>query len=214
MIEARRLADDQIELVVRGKLDKSDIESAITELEAAQVDGRKLNVLVDLSAFSGMTMEAFIADVRYGITHLKALDGYDRLAVITDADWIEAMVWIESKIFRRVDIRAFETDERDEAIMFMNGEEPPERGHRPGVVRIPAKRDDIIAFRITDKIRENDAKAMFGILTDAYEHHGKIDLMIVIEDFEGFDPKMVFQGDVWSGKMKAMSHVPPDPCRS
>jgi hypothetical protein len=207
MLEIKHLADDQIELVVTGKTEKEDVDAAIKALEAAQPESGKLHLIMDLSGFSGMTMEALMSDLRYGITHLNSLDRYGRAAVITDADWMEALVWIEDKVLRRIDIACFEPDERDQALAFINGEDPRKKHYEPSVIRVPADRDDILAFRIHDKLREADAKAIFGILGDAYERHDKVDLLVIIDDFEGFEPSMMFESDLWSGKWNAISNV-------
>ncbi|MEQ8399467.1 MAG: STAS/SEC14 domain-containing protein [Roseitalea porphyridii] len=207
MITVEPLSPGVLSLDVTGKLDKGDIEHAITELEAAREEHDEISLVVDLSGFAGMTAEALIADLRYGFSHINDLGHYRRIAVITGHDWIETLIWLEGKVFRALDIRCFKPDERQNARAFANGMDVPAPRHRPAIVRVPTDRANMLAFRITDKVRASDAKAIMGFLKDTYTRHDKIDLMVIIEELEGFDPAILFDTGTWSAKAQSLSHV-------
>ncbi|MEL6919677.1 MAG: STAS/SEC14 domain-containing protein [Pseudomonadota bacterium] len=207
MIKLDTIADGQIHLAVEGKLEREDITTTISALEAARNEHNDVNVLIDMTGFAGMTAEALVADLRYGLGHLTELKHYKRIAIVTDADWIEALVWIEGRLLRQTDMRCFGSDEIDHAKVFVAGEDVPERHHDPSVIRIASDRADLIAFEIRDKVRTADAHAMFGFLNAAYEVYGKIDLMIIIRDFEGFELGMLFDGETWRAKSASLSHI-------
>ncbi|MEL6435228.1 MAG: STAS/SEC14 domain-containing protein, partial [Pseudomonadota bacterium] len=177
------------------------------ELEAVRAEHGDLNVLIDLTGFSGMTAEALITDLRYGITHLSELKHYNRIAIITDADWISALVWIENRILRQTDMSCFELDEMDVAKRFIAGEEVPEKAYEPSLLRLASNRPDLIVFELRDKVRTADAHAMFGFLSAAYEMHEKIDLMIIIRDFALPDLSMLFDAETWKAKTGSFSHI-------
>lgn len=207
MIKIDTIADGQLSIVIDGKVQREDITAAIDELNAALTEYGDLNVLVDLTGFEGMTIEAFIADARYGFSHLSELKHYKRIAVVTDADWIEALVWIENKVFRQSEIRCFEPEDMNTAKAFIAGDDVPAKEYEPSIVRIPADRPDLLAFEIRDRVRTADAKAIFGFMSAAYEEHGKIDLMVTIRDFEGFDAGMLFDAQTWKAKSMSLSHI-------
>lgn len=207
MIEVETLPGGIVSIDVTGKLDKADIEHVITELEAAREAHGKISVIVDLTGFAGMTAEALIADLRYGFSHLSELDHYERIAVLTGHDWIETLVRLEGRVFRRVDIRCFKPEERQRARAFANGMDVAPAETTPGIVRVPTDRGNMLAFRITDTVRAADAKAVMGFLNDTYARHDKIDLIVIIDEFEGFDPAILFDTGTWSSKAKSLSHV-------
>jgi hypothetical protein len=207
MIEVETLPGGIVSIDVTGKLDKTDIELVIAELDAAREAHGKISVMVDLTGFAGMTADALIADLRYGFSHLSELDHYERIAVLTGHDWIETLVWLEGKVFRRIDIRCFKPDERQRARAFANGMEVPRAETAPGIVRVPTDRANMLAFRITDTVRAADAKAIMGFLKDTYARHDKIDLMVIIDELDGFDPAILFDTGTWSTKAQSLSHV-------
>ncbi|WP_306117771.1 MULTISPECIES: STAS/SEC14 domain-containing protein [unclassified Roseitalea] len=207
MIVVEELSPGVISLDVTGRLEKTDIEHAITELEAAREAHEKISLVVDLTGFAGMTAEALIADLRYGFSQINELDHYQRIAVLTGHEWIETLIWLEGKVFRSLDIRCFKPDERQRARAFANGMQVPPAARKPAIVRVPTDRADMLAFRITDKVRTADAKAVMGFLSDAYQRHERIDLMVIVDEFEGFEPKMLFEGATWSTKGSSLSHV-------
>ena len=207
MITIETLSPGVLSLDVTGKLERADIEEAITEIEAAREEHTSVSLLIDLTGFAGMTAEALIADLRYGLSQISELDHYNRIAVLTGHEWIETLIWLEGKLFRTLKVRCFKPDERQRARAFVHGTDIPEPDRRPAIVRVPTDRANMLAFRITDKVRSSDAKAIMGFLTDAYQRHEKLDLMVIVDDFEGFDAQILFDAGTWSTKRESLSHV-------
>lgn len=207
MITVETLSPGVLLVDITGKLEKSDIEDVITELDAAREQYDTVNLVVDLTGFAGISAEALIADVRYGFSQINEITQYERIAVITGHEWIETLIWLEGKVFRALDIRCFKPEERQRARAFANGMEVPAPAEKPAIVRVPTDRANMLAFRITDKVRSADAKAIMGFLTDAYERFEKLDLLVIVDDFEGFEPQILFDAGAWSTKRESLSHV-------
>lgn len=49
-------------------------------------------------------------------------------------------------------------------------------------------------FTVSGKVTSDDFDALAGPLEDFVEEHGKIKLLEIIEDFQGFDPMMLWKG--------------------
>ncbi len=49
-------------------------------------------------------------------------------------------------------------------------------------------------FTVSGKITSDDFDALAGPLEDFAEEHGKIKLLEIVEDFQGFDPMMLWKG--------------------
>lgn len=207
MITIEILSPGVLSLDITGKLERSDIEEAITEIDVVREEHGTVSLLVDLTGFAGMTAEALIADLRYGLSQVNALDHYDRIAVLTGHEWIETLIWLEGQLFKKLKIRCFKPDQRQRARAFAHGTDIPEPERKPAIIRVPTDRANMLAFRIRDRVQSGDARAIMGFLGDAYQRHDKIDLMVIVDDFDGFDAQILFDAGTWSSKRESLSHV-------
>ena len=207
MIVAEIVAPGVIGLDVTGKLERDDIEAAIVAVEEALDRFGDIALIVDLTGYAGITASALIADMRYGMSHLDQLDRYKRIAVISGHAWIDTLAWLESKLVRSVDIRRFPPDERHKAKVFAMGGEIPHRRKEPAIVRIATDRADVFAFRVTDHVGKHDAHALFGFLAEAWKRSETIDLMVIIEDYDGFDRSLLADPTVWKGKAAGIARI-------
>jgi hypothetical protein len=92
--------------------DYRDVMAPVLEEALARGGVRLLYVLEEHTTFSP---GALFADARFSFGHLK---GWERLAVVSDADWLENSV----KAFGWMmpgEIRVFDDDEVDEAIAWL-----------------------------------------------------------------------------------------------
>lgn len=207
MITVETIAPGLLALTVTGKIEKSDLDAAIPAIEKAYGETEKISVVADLSGFEGISAEAFVGDLRYGLSHLGDLKRYDRVAVITDRDWIEALVWVEGKLVPGATVRCFEPGERDDARRFAAGEDVPEKKRPSFIRRIPADRPDALAFAMGGKLTGAEVKAFTAILTEAYENFAMIDLLIRIDSYEGFEFSTLFDRHTWSMKGASFSKI-------
>lgn len=76
----------------------------------------------------------------------------------------------------------------------------------PNVRRIDTDRDDAYAFEITGHITAADVENMYGLLEGAYELHERIDLIVIIHDYEGFEWSAAWQEQALLGK-KVLDHI-------
>lgn len=80
--------DNTIGLVGSGQVTASDYEGVlIPAVEAALEKHKKLRLLYELgSDFTGFAPGAMWDDMKLGMTHLRA---WERVAVVTDVNWVE-----------------------------------------------------------------------------------------------------------------------------
>ncbi|WP_159590485.1 STAS/SEC14 domain-containing protein [Chelativorans xinjiangense] len=77
----------------------------------------------------------------------------------------------------------------------------------PHVRRIDTDREDAYAFEITGHITAADVENMYGLLEGAYELHERIDLIVTIRDYEGFDWSAAWKDRGMFGKTRAFEHI-------
>ncbi|CAN0656002.1 SpoIIAA-like [Nitratireductor aquimarinus] len=77
----------------------------------------------------------------------------------------------------------------------------------PNVRRIETDRDDAYAFEIVGHITAADMENLYGLLEGAYEVHDKIDVLVIIHDYEGFDWHAAFKEQTMISKTNALKHI-------
>jgi hypothetical protein len=92
-----------IEIRASGKLERSDYEEVVPQLEAEAKRG-KLRLLVDLVDFEGWTPKALVDDLRFDVKHH---DDFERTAIVGDKT-LEKLGTELSKPFFSGEIRYFE----------------------------------------------------------------------------------------------------------
>jgi hypothetical protein len=89
------LPDHVVGFIASGQVTATDYESVvIPAIESKLKKHGKVSILYHIGpAFSGFTAGAMWDDAKLGITHLKA---WEKIAVVTDVDWIAGAVGIFS----------------------------------------------------------------------------------------------------------------------
>ena len=107
-----------IGLEAHGKLTAGDYAELIPRLEEAMEKHGQLNILADLTDFSGMEAAAFRADLRFALKHRR---DFIRMAVVGGKAWIR---WLVSlwRPWMTGDLRCYGPEEADLAWNWVKGE--------------------------------------------------------------------------------------------
>ena len=77
----------------------------------------------------------------------------------------------------------------------------------PSVRRIDTDRSDAFAFEVTGRVEPADIENMYGLLRGAYQLHDKIDVIVIIHDYEGLDWASTLKEQSILDKAKALDHL-------
>lgn len=77
----------------------------------------------------------------------------------------------------------------------------------PAIRRIDADREDLCALEVVGRFTAADLENAYGLLQAAYERHDKIDLLVRISDYEGFDWNAALDESVTGLKSQALPHI-------
>jgi len=103
---------------VDGKLTEDSHEAVVAALEARLARHERIAMYFDMRAMSGMTPTAFGKDVAYSVRKLGEWHRFARGAVVTDSDWLTALVRFWSAFFPRIDMRVFPGTEHEQALAW------------------------------------------------------------------------------------------------
>ena len=123
MIETRRTTFTQLEIAGSGIVDRGDVRAAAEALEAALDGDGRATLLVDLRGVEDVTMKAFAADVAATGRLLPKLARLERVAVVGDASWLDALARGQRSALPRLRVRAFEADGIDAARRWLGADD-------------------------------------------------------------------------------------------
>ncbi|MDR7118047.1 STAS/SEC14 domain-containing protein [Caulobacter sp. BE254] len=124
MIEILASPDHVVAMKLSGTVSGHDYDRVVAEVDA-KLDGHdRIGVLVDLTGFEDMTLEAGAKDARYGLRHLWELKRFPREAVITDKEWVRALARIASPLVPHVEVRTFDPGQQALAMSWVSDIHP------------------------------------------------------------------------------------------
>jgi hypothetical protein len=77
----------------------------------------------------------------------------------------------------------------------------------PAIRRINTDREDLCALEIVGHFSAADLENAYGLLEGAYIVHEKIDLLVRVTHYEGFDWSSAFTETTIRGKTQALQHI-------
>ena len=75
------------------------------------------------------------------------------------------------------------------------------------VTQRQSPRPDLLAFEIKDKVTKDDIEWMSAITDEAMQAHDKIDMLIIMSNYEGSDFSATFDGYANSVKVRSVAHI-------
>lgn len=103
-----------------GKITKADYTEVLQPAITAASAAGKIRILLDFSAeFEGMEIGAVFQDLRTAVKEWKA---WERIALVTDHDWMEKGVELFSWAMPG-DVKVFDDDDQDDALEWLSGDD-------------------------------------------------------------------------------------------
>ncbi len=100
-----------------GKITEDEMKLILSSLKDKIDKYGKIHIYQEIESFGGVKLDAIVEEFKFlfdvGISH------FDKAAVVTDKKWVRKMVDLEDKIIRKIDMKSFPTDEKQEAIEFL-----------------------------------------------------------------------------------------------
>ncbi len=196
-----------------GRIEADEVTRAADAIRALMGEHPRVSMFADLTGMTGMSAEALARDLRAGVSLMGELKRFMRAAVVTDTDWIAAIVRFENRIVPHIEMRVFGPLERAEALKWAAGipaapAEAPETGDEaPGVEMIPTSDPAALAFEITGQITSDDVHRIAGPMHEAFEAHGKVRMLARLHGWPSFEMGLLAERETWRMKLAALEHV-------
>ncbi|MEM8831002.1 MAG: STAS/SEC14 domain-containing protein [Cyanobacteria bacterium P01_G01_bin.19] len=108
--------DRIIGLAIDGWIDGEDIDRVVKQIEPRLDTGEKLSVYAEVNSWSGMSLEAFIKDLKFSLKHVK---DFEREAIVSDRQWLKALAALGNTLFSAIEVKHFTPDEKDKALEWL-----------------------------------------------------------------------------------------------
>jgi hypothetical protein len=185
-VAAFRLSDE---------LTAEDYDRLVAELELRLKVHARIGVFVDATALNGISTAALTKDLRYGLSKLGQLARFPRSAVVSDRPWLRKIVEVATAILPAMEVRAFESAERDSALAWAS-ELEPDAPTIAGLRLIPTTRPDTFAIVWAGKISEADLTHVTNELDEALKTQPRLRLLARMDRIGGIAWRALFNAQL------------------
>ena len=115
--------EDAVAWRISGKVSDDDMELALGLVKEKLESNDTVSVLQEIESFGGVELDAI--GEKLGFLREFGISRFRRIAVLTDKRWMRTVVGWENHLFKGIEMRAFELEERDRAFNFLAyGDDP------------------------------------------------------------------------------------------
>lgn len=210
MIEILESPKHLVAMKISGSVTADDIDRSYKATEEALMSNERVSFFAEIDATMGLTVEGVLKDLWQSLGQFGNVSKFYRAAVVTDKGWIGAMARIEGLVFSSIDVRVFAPEERGRA--FAWAAEAPESLPKPEVPApsihfLKTTNDNVFAYEVNGRLRENDIKAVVEAMKPFLEREGKFNSLVRMKEFSGFDLLAVLDDDLLKMKFGAISKI-------
>ncbi|MFA8387469.1 MAG: STAS/SEC14 domain-containing protein [Pelagibaca sp.] len=206
MLIVKELKPRIFEITLSGTVEASDIETMKRDLTPALEAEGKMGLVLRMEKLDDVTGDALIADTRFEMSMLPQWSKVARVAVVTDKQAFEALLNWFDPILPMIEFRTFAPGEASAAESWA-ADLPKTEAEGPGLRIVEDGSDGLLVFEIDGKLTEEAADRVFAAFDRAVEKHGKINLMVRVKDYEGFDLGLFGDRDFMTSKFGAIGKV-------
>jgi hypothetical protein len=213
MLNIEELSPRAHRITVMGPFHYEDAERIIAfakeRLEARQggKGGGKAggNLLVDLTALADFTFSAISDQLAHVPTMLQFTYSLDRIAIISDEDWLRSAARLESMLLPGVEYQVYDDDERDAALAWVM--EEAQEPHRGAFAEIATDNPSIAAFELSGRLDSAESAHAIAMVEKRLTDPQCRRLLMVITSWHGFDVQLLFDFGLMRSKMHLIDEI-------
>lgn len=101
---------------VDGQIQAADFDRIADMVEEKLKSHRKLRMYAEIKSLKGMTLEAFLKDLKFKIKHQ---DRFEKAAIVSDKEWLREIVAVEGKVLNGIEVKSFTLSEEQDAMAWI-----------------------------------------------------------------------------------------------
>lgn len=199
-----------VAMKVSGTITGDEVEKAYNVVEKALAANERISFFAEVADGFSFTWDGLLKDLINGIGEMGRLSRYYRAAIVTDRGWIGTLARVEGLVFSSIDVRVFPTTERDKAFAWASEKPEPlpkPEAPEPSIRFIQTTTENVLAWEVDGRIREQDVKTAIEGMKPFLNGESKLNALVRLKNFEGFDLTAVIDDGLIRTKYKALSKV-------
>ncbi|EAQ28589.1 hypothetical protein NAP1_13358 [Erythrobacter sp. NAP1] len=206
MLDIERLAPHAHRIVVMAQFQQDDVKTLLDFVKDQNASAEKGgHLLIDVTAMAGFSLASVVEELGHMGTFMKYIYGLDRIAIVSDEEWIRTAARLESALLPGVVYEVYDEDEADAARAWImeEADEPHKGAFHPLYIDAPG----IAAFELTGRLDREESERGVALVRASLEDPECSNLMIVIKRWHGFDPDAAISREVMAGKLELMKKI-------
>ncbi|MEO1222205.1 MAG: STAS/SEC14 domain-containing protein [Pseudomonadota bacterium] len=205
MLNIETLSPKAIRIASVAEFRQDDVEKLVTFVQGHYDNGGGGNLLIDATALTGFTFSAVSVELVHMPLFLKWLYSLDRIAIVSDDDWIRTAARLESALLPGVTYQVYDDDEADAALAWVleESDEPHAGAFQPLEIDAPG----VAAFQLSGRLTREESERGVAMVRTALADSECSNLMIVIRSWHGFDPDAAISREVMAGKIELIKNL-------
>ena len=205
MIDFEKLSDNAHRIVVMAEFQQSDAEKLVQFAAERNAAGGGGNLLLDVTAVTDFTFSAVAVEFAHIPSLVKWIYGLDRIAIISDDDWVRTGARLESALLPGVVYEVYDEDEEDAARAWVLGQ--ADGAHTGAVRELDIGNPNIAAFEISGRLDREESERGTQMIRARFAATDCSRLMLVIRNWHGFDIDTLLSTQVFAGKLELMKQL-------
>ncbi|GJM13718.1 MAG: hypothetical protein DHS20C12_21210 [Pseudohongiella sp.] len=119
MLKVKKVSSNRVDLKISGKIDSDEMKAMLPELFSATKDMEHGLLMYRIEKLEMPALGAIGVELANLPDLFRLIHKIDKAAVVCDQEWIQTIAEIEGKLFPGLEIKAFDSDEEDEALEWL-----------------------------------------------------------------------------------------------
>ena len=200
MINIEKLSDTAHRMVVIAEFRQADAERLVEFAKERNAAGGGGSILIDVTAVTDFTFSAVAVELAHVPSLMKWVYGLDRIAIVSDNDWVRTGARLESALLPRVVYEVYAEDEADAARAWVMGES--EGPHTGAVHELDIGKPGIAAYELSGRLDREESERGVAMVQKRLEDPDCTRLLLVIRNWHGFDLDRLLSRKVLSAKLE------------
>ena len=205
MINIETLSPKAHRVTAMGAFHFDDAEKFIAFAKERLASGERGNLLIDVTALADFSFSAISDQLVHIPSMLQFVYSLDRIAFISDEDWMRSAARLESMLLPGVTYQVYDDDEADAALAWVLEEE--ETPHKGAFREIELGRADVAAFEVVGRLDGPESERGIAMVEERLKDPKCSKLMMVIRHWHGFEAELLFSPSLMASKLRLIDEI-------
>lgn len=204
MIDIERLSPKAHQILIYGEISADDLGQLVAFAKDQNAQGLGGNVLFDLVSMASFSWNAMMGELAHVPALLQWLYRLDRIAVISDEEWIRSAARLESALLPGVTYAVYDAHETERARAWVL-----EESAHPYTGALTERQADagIAVLDLTGRLDRHETERVLALLHAKLADPACARVMLVVHQWHGFDANTAFSSAVWHGKLGLIDQI-------